>query len=781
MTNGGLLRICSAPLLFRFAAIDSPNSKTISASRVILNGHVQGLGVRPAIVQLARQLALAGSVRNTARGVEIVVEGAAENVDAFVARLPKSLPRGAVVERLVREMAPVAGRSEFAIEIADDDGPIAARVPADMVVCPECLAEIRNDNDRRFEYPFTSCTACGPRFTIIRKMPYERPDTTMSAFVFCEPCRREYETPGDRRFHAQTNACPDCGPQVWCSDRHRTRLDEGAQALSRAVRAIDHGQIVALRGIGGYQLLVDATDEQAVARLRQRKRRRGKPLAVMVRSVEEARRWALIDGDEQAALQHRANPIVLVRARGDRPLAASVHPGMDTVGLMLPSSPLHALIADRVNGPVVCTSGNSEGDPLEHEVERATRRLADIADLWLHHDRPIERPLDDSVVRVIAGRMVTIRLARGMAPMPLPLELTRPALAVGGHLKNAIAWGNGIQTLLGPHLGDLDGLAVRQRFADHEQDMRALYRFTPEMVVHDAHPDYFTSWWAESQHLPRMAIQHHAAHVAAGMLEHQWLDQRVLGLAWDGTGYGSDGAVWGGEFLVVGPGGTERVGHVLPFHLPGGDQAVRQPWRVALSLTCQISGPDAVMKMRWPAAVKDQAERVLQVWDRASFSPRSTSMGRLFDAAACVILGVMEGQFEGQPAMMLEAVADQSCEGTYSFDVIDQYPIQWDWRPLWRDLLADTARGSPPPEMAAKFHRTIARAAVHMINRWNSMPVVLSGGVFQNRLLTELIKSEWGSRDERLGLPGGIPPNDGGLAAGQLAFALIQKENRPCV
>ncbi|MFV2069785.1 MAG: carbamoyltransferase HypF, partial [Pirellulales bacterium] len=656
-TNLSLRRMLRPPL-------DNDVATPRAACRLILNGRVQGLGVRPTIYRLATDLKLSGTVQNTARGVEIELEGPPHELNEFERRLPKALPRGSLVERLERQSMEPAGHEQFQITGQPTEGPLGARVPVDMGVCAECLSESNDKQDRRYRYPFTSCTACGPRYTIIRRMPYERHDITMSSFAFCEPCRREYERPGDRRFHAQTDACGVCGPRVWAVDHQKRGMARGDAAVHAAVQALRRGQIVALRGVGGYQLLVDATDDDAVQRLRLRKRRRGKPLAVMVRSLEEACRWASLDALEKKTLADRSNAIVLVKARAGHPLASAVHSGFDTVGLMLPATPLHALLADDVALPLVCTSGNREGDPLDFEVRSAERNLADLCDLWLHHDRPIARPVDDSVVRIIGGRVVTVRLARGLAPLSLDLPDIPPLMALGGYLKSSVAWSNGLQAVLGPHVGDQERLPARERYLEACEDWQRLYRFEPAALVHDAHPDYFSTIWAGQQHVPTFPVQHHHAHVVAGMLEHEWLDRTVMGVAWDGTGYGTDGTTWGGEFLVARAGTFKRFARLRPFHMPGGEAAIHEPWRAALSVAADAVGRDELMK--WPWLAGDARRRaLLGVLDRPPFSPWTTSAGRLFDAAAVLALGMMESKFDGHAAMTLEAAADDTAEGSY--------------------------------------------------------------------------------------------------------------------
>lgn len=751
---------------------EAPTPPTLGRT-LVLRGLVQGFGVRPTIYRLATELALTGCVKNTSRGVEIQLEGEAPALDQFQQRLVDEFPRGARLDDLDSEPSQLRGRTDFTILRQRADGPLVAQMPVDLAVCPECLQEVGDPNDRRVGYPLTSCTLCGPRYSIIRAMPYEREDTTMRRFAFCDPCQAEYTTPDDRRFHAQTNACDDCGPHVWLVDSNDRQIGQKDQAIRVAAAALAEGKIVALRGLGGYQLLVAATDERSVRRLRERKGRPAKPLAVLVESLVDAERCARLSDLERRRLASSQNPIVLCRARSDSPLAASVHPGLDCVGLLLPTTPLHWLLSHASGRPLVCTSGNTDSQPLDYQADRAERNLRGVADLWLHHDRPIERPIDDSVERIIAGRPVTFRLARGAAPLVLDLLAERPILATGGHLKAAAAWTNGAQAVLGPHLGDLDSLAVRERFAQEIVGWKRLYNFDPCEIVHDLHPDYFTTGWAADQSLPTLAVQHHHAHVVATMLEHGWLDRTALGASWDGTGYGTDATIWGGEFLICTATLFERFAHLRPFQLPGGEQAVLQPWRTAVAVLRQALGPDGQRAVTFDGVPPKLFDQVSQIADNPRLAPTTTSAGRLFDAAAAIALGVEQVQFEGQAAMRLEAAADPTADGAYPLPLTEGKPLQLDWRPLFAALVADKRAHTAPGVIATRFHRTLAQGVAAVFRLRPDLPRVLTGGVFQNRLLTEMVVALLDGDSQPLALPGAIPPGDGGLAAGQLAAAVM--------
>lgn len=741
------------------------------AERIDLSGSVQGIGLRPAVARWAAECGVAGTVRNTPAGVEILVEGMAAQVNQFAAGLTAHLPAAASLSCVDRQPIAARGLEGFVIDVGLKAGPLEAQVPRDVAACPQCLDEVADSTNRRHGYPFTSCTDCGPRYSIIESMPYERAATTMAPFHLCRRCRAEYKAASDRRFHAQTNACPECGPHVWCVDRAGHVLAERDAAIDAAVRAIVAGQIVALRGLGGYQLLCDATSDAAVARLRQRKARPHKPLAVMVESLAAARQLAVLDAAAVEALASAANPIVLVPALAANGLSSTLHPGLKEIGLLLPTTPLHWLLLHGVKRPLVATSGNREGEPLAYEIEESQDRLSTIADLWLHHDRPIYRPIDDSVVRIIAGRPVTLRLARGLGPLPLPLAVSTPMLALGGHQKVALAVSNGMQAVLGPHVGDLDDVATLDRFLAQESHLCNLYGAPPAVLVRDMHPDYATTRWAAQQPLPTIAVQHHHAHVVTGMLEHGWLDRQVLGVAWDGTGYGADGVIWGAEFLLSTSASYQRVAHLRPFSLPGGELAIRQPWRLAVALVRDALGEEAARQLRFAGIAPAEVSHVLSILDRRHLSPVTTSAGRLFDAVAALTLGIESSAYEGFPAMLLESACDHSDDPPYPLPLSsDPMPVL-DWRPLIAAILKDRAAGTSPGIMSQRFHAALAEGIVSVCRRYMHLPVVLAGGVFQNRVLTERVVRLLYACGQRVGSPGKIPPGDGGLAAGQLAIA----------
>jgi len=752
-------------------AVLSETQRAIVAQRWTLLGRVQGLGVRPALARLAKQHGLAGSVANTGEGVELDIEGSPAAIAAFRQGLKSELPPGTRLEQITSAPIVPADRSGFEIVGSSRTGAPATQVPADRAVCPECLTDVARLGDARDSYPFTCCANCGPRYSLIVAMPYNRQQTSMTGFTLCRDCRREYASFDDRRFHAETICCPLCGPHVWATDCDGIVFGERTAAISVVVDALLQGHIVALRGLGGYQLLVDATNRAAVGRLRSRKGRPTKPFAVLVASAVDAAKIAHLSEVERRALADAANSIVIARRREDAAPAPEVFGTLDTIGLMLPTTPLHWQLVTRCNRPLVATSGNLDGAPLAYQVASAQADVAKVADCWLHHDRPIVRPIDDSVVRVIADREVSLRLARGLAPLPLDLGPTPPMLAVGGHQKSAIALSNGSQAVLGPHIGDLDEQATRQRWLNHVAAFVELYGAEPTLIVHDLHPDYFTTRWAQADGRPTLAVQHHHAHAAAAMTEQDWLDREVLALTWDGTGYGPDGSIWGGECLLATASDYRRVAHCRSFALPGGDAAIREPWRTAVSLVAQAAGDEAAARLKFDDVSPTAIDQVVRLAAHPRLSPRTTSIGRLFDGAACLALGITHASYEGEPAMLLEAACDPAAPGCYALPLTDGSPVELDWRPLVAELLADRAAGVSPETMAIRFHRALANAAVGIARRFPNHPMALAGGVFQNRILVELVADNWPHRADRLGLPGIIPPGDGGLAAGQLAVA----------
>ena len=762
--------------------------ETVQAVRIVVVGRVQGLGARPTAARVAANLRLAGSIANTADGLLLELEGPAIDLETFLHDFRDALSAGAEIDEL--RSTSIAPRGLVGFEIGESDGGNVrgAAVPPDQVACPQCIAEVRDLSDRHHAYAFTSCTICGPRYSILEAMPYDRATTSMRRFTMCAECSGEYRNLDDRRFHAQTNACPKCGPRLILQDADGRSLDGGA-ALQGAVEALRLGKVVALLGIGGYQLLADACSSAAVRLLRERKRRRTKPLAVLIGNLEAAEQLVMLNDAERTLLQSPAGPIVVVRRRAHAPLADEIASGISTVGLMFPTTPLHALLCDQFSGPLVCTSANLEGEPLVYEVASATSELRGIADVWLHHDRPVVRPVDDSVVRIIGDEPCIMRLARGYAPHALPhfpFEMPGSIVALGAEQHSAFALWNGSQAVLGPHIGDLHSVATCERWSKCLESTAELYGVdvSAAEVVHDRHPDYFTTQWAR-RFSRRHAVQHHHAHIAAVLYEHGVWDREVLGLAWDGTGYGDDGAIWGGECLRTDIREFRRIAWLRPFALPGGDAAVREPWRVAIALAHDALGPEAAHRLPLRGVDTSQIEALFAVMSRRHLAIRTSSMGRLFDGIAAVALGMSIADYEGRPAILLEESCDPKGPGSYTFHW-NETTGEIDWRELIVRVAHDLAHGMSPGAVAMRFHRAVADLATTLAAAHPELPLVTSGGVFQNQMLGELLAERVGNRSAGWLRPTSIPPGDGGLAAGQLAIAAARAAMRnrqvsPCV
>jgi hydrogenase maturation protein HypF len=755
--------------------------------RITVRGAVQGVGFRPFVHRLAAELGLAGWVRNSAEGVRLEVEGTRPALDEFLLRLEREAPGDRTGRSFEAAFAQATGYRGFSIREPETAGAKTAWAPLDLATCAECRAELFDSTSRRYRYPFTTCCACGPRYTILEALPYAREATTMRRFAMCDACRAEYDDPADRRFHAETIACPACGPQLALWDAAGAVLATGDDALRQAARAIVAGAIVALKGLGGFQLLADARNERTLRALRARKRREAKPFALMIASLQAARELCTVDSEEETLLSSPAAPIVLLRRRGRRAAAAlapSVAPGLPTLGAMLPYTPLHHLLVAELGFPLVATSGNLAEEPICAEEHEALERLAGIADLFLVHDRPIARRADDSVAQVVAGGAQVLRAARGYAPFRLALPAgahvhAPTVLALGGELKCSVALSLGGEIVASPHIGDLGSARAVDEFEHTAQALAALHEVAPSALACDLHPDYASTRHAETLRLPRTAVQHHHAHVAACMVENA-LAGPVLGIAWDGTGYGTDGTVWGGEFLRVEGAEARRIAWLRPFPLPGAEAAVREPRRAAIGLLWEAFGAAAFERTDLPPlAAFGARERALlgQALRAGLASPRCSSMGRLFDALAALAGLRQISRYEGEAAMALEHAASEAgaAEG-YRFELVPAVDggFAIDWEPMLRSVLDDLAAGAGAPAIAAKFHHGLAALAVAVCERAGEADVVLTGGCFQNRLLTGAVRARLAARGFRVYLHRLVPPNDGGLAVGQLAVALAK-------
>lgn len=766
----------------------------ITRLRLRVAGTVQGVGFRPFVWRLAQRHRLVGFVQNGRGGVVIEVQGPAPAVEAFVTALRDERPPLADVAKLDVAELPVdrAQAEVFTILASEADASPAgavAGVPPDIATCPACLAELRDPADRRFRYPFINCTDCGPRFTIIQSLPYDRPRTTMAAFPMCQACAAEYADAADRRFHAQPNACPACGPSVWLTTVHDPggiaikRPDGGCRcdaAIEAARGRIRAGDVLAVKSLGGFHLVCDATSDAAVGRLRERKQRVAKPLAVMVATLDAARGYAVVSEQEGLLLESPARPIVLASKRpGGGGLAAGVAPGNDFLGLMLPSLPLQHLLCENMP-PLVMTSGNLAEEPIARDNAEAAARLAGLVDGLLMHDREIETACDDSVIRCVVGAPLPIRRSRGYAPVPIRLGRQGPSvLAVGGELKATLCITRDDQAIMSQHIGDMGNLETLDalgRTADH---LLRLYNIAPEAVACDSHPGYLSAAWARrfaADHgIPLVAVQHHEAHVASLLADHAAIEMPVIGVCFDGTGYGRDGTIWGGEVFVALRGATapmERAAHLEPFALPGGDAAIRHPWRVALALL-HAAGLEWDPRLPPVAHASAAAARVQsQQLESGLNCVATTSMGRLFDAVAS-LAGVKQSiGYEAEAAMNLEALALATREdGSYSLPVVADAPLRIDWRPAVAEIVGDVLAGVATATIAARFHAGVAAAVASVCERLRRTTgidtVGLTGGVFQNAVLVESTVAALRAAGFDVLLHERVPCNDGGLALGQ--------------
>ena len=756
---------------------------------ILVTGTVQGVGFRPFVARLAARLGVRGWVRNDGHGAAIRAIAAPEILADFEARLRTEAPPAARIEtltsRAVSDDDPPADRVGFTIVGSESPAaaPTAAVTP-DLTLCDDCRRELTTPRDRRRAYPFINCTNCGPRYSILRELPYDRPHTTMAEFTMCPACQREYDDPANRRYHAQPNACPVCGPHVELHGLLGQTLADHAAAIAQAAAALLTGRIVAVKGIGGFHLLVDATNDDAVRELRRRKHREEKPLAVMFPSLEALADAADTTYEQRRLLASPAAPIVLVRRRADAPLASSVAPGNPWIGALLPYAPLHVLLLAAVNRPVVATSGNLSEEPLCIDDHEAVQRLGGIADLFLVHNRGIARPVDDSVVRSCATGPLLLRRARGYAPTPflLPPDArpTEPMLCVGAHMKNTVAVTAGDRLVLSPHIGDLGNVVSIATFERTVELLGRLYGGRFARVACDAHPDYASTRFAEKLGAPVVHVQHHLAHILACLLDNEGHPDRVLGVAWDGTGYGSDGTVWGGEFILVDRKArtARRVAHLRPFPLPGGETAVREPRRVAFSLLHTAFGPSDPRTLQAAGSLglgHEMQSLLNEIVTRRLNSPITTSAGRLFDGVAALLGLRTHTHFEGQAAMDVEFCADSASGDGFQLklDVRTEAgngKLILDWAPLLTDLLAAKAH-TLAPALAAGFHCALAEAIGEVAARCGVETVALTGGCFQNARLLELSVRRLRDRGHTVLIHHALPPNDGSIAAGQALAA----------
>ena len=763
-------------------------------AKLIVRGAVQGVGFRPFVYRLATEMNLTGWVANTTQGVFIEVEGAHETLEKFLLQIEKEKPSLAVIQSLETSFLDPIGYKSFEIRHSDESGNKTALMLPDIATCADCLHEIFAPNNRRYLYPFTNCINCGPRFTIIEALPYDRPNTAMKKFTMCSACQKEYDDPHDRRFHAQPNACPSCGPHLELWEVKGNVLSKYHEALLQAAKVIREGKILALKGIGGFQLLVDSRNEEAVARLRIRKHREEKPLALMYPSLKAIRTDCRVSALEERLLLSPESPIVLLErktevlhpqssirnpqsaTRGER--SRTIAPGNPCLGVMLPYSPLHHLLLRELEFPIVATSGNLSDEPICIDEHEALKRLGSIADAFLVHDRPIVRHVDDSVARVMLEREQVLRRARGYAPLPIHLKETLPKiLAVGAHLKNTVALSVGNGVFISQHIGDLETKEAHSAFHRVIADFQRLYETKPEYVACDLHPDYLSTKYAQELGTPVISVQHHFAHVLSCMVENE-LQPPVLGVSWDGTGYGLDGTIWGGEFLLVNEKSFDRVAHFRPFRLPGGGASIKQPRRTALGVLYEIFG-ESVFEQKDLIPVQNFSKSELallqQMLEKDLNAPITTSAGRLFDAVAAIIGLRQQVNFEGQAAMELEFAIQPAIAEAYPFEVQQNAKSIVDWQPLILEILKDIQRRQALGIISAKFHNTLAEIIVDFARTIGEQKIVLTGGCFQNKYLTERTVRRLMEEGFRPYWHQRIPPNDGGIALGQVLAAVRAK------
>ncbi len=774
---------------------------------IAIRGAVQGVGFRPFIYKLANELQLTGYVLNNSKGVFIEAEGSETVLRNFLLRIEKDKPKLSVITSLEHSFLDPVGHSQFEIRKSEESNDISALILPDIAFCDDCLNEMLDPNDRRYLYPFINCTNCGPRFSIIESLPYDRPNTSMINFNMCGNCRQEYENPSDRRFHAQPTACHDCGPQLFLWDEKGIILSEKHSALKQSVKLIQEGKIVALKGLGGFQLIVDATNDEAVRELRKRKHREEKPFALLFPTLESIKEVCIVSETEERVLCSSESPIVLLKRKSKNlpngsqvrnqksEISSVIAPHNPYLGAMLPYTPLHHLLMRELNIPIVATSANLSEEPICIDEYEALERLKGIADYYLIHNRPIVRHVDDSIVRIVMDRELVIRRARGYAPLPIMINEKyieqdfKTILAVGGHLKNTVALKKGSNIFISQHIGDLSTEESNKTFKKVIDDFKLLYVAEPDKIISDLHPEYISTKYANHLSNEIEQVQHHYAHIAACRFENQ-VEGEALGVSWDGTGYGLDGTVWGGEFFLTDDNSYKHFAQFRKFMLPGGEKAIKEPRRSLSGILFEIAGNSFanefsdLIENKFTSA---EIGLILNMLSKNINSPVTSSAGRLFDAVSS-LLGICDkSNYEGQAAMMLEFESDWNEMKSYPFEIKERIKTQletdepsvqiMDWQPIIISIINDLRRDIAASVISAKFHNTLAEIILAMAKKTGMKKVVLSGGCFQNAFLSErtiiLLKENnyqvyWHQR---------IPPNDGGIALGQIAAYLMQNNN----
>ncbi len=764
--------------------------------KVIIRGAVQGVGFRPFVYRLASDLKLNGWVSNTSQGVIIEAEGTQSVLQIFLSKIQSEKPRHSFIQSTETSFLDPTGYTDFTIQQSVSTEEPTALILPDIAVCDECLKEMVDPTNHRYQYPFINCTHCGPRYSIIQSLPYDRPNTTMKKFVMCSDCEMEYNNPNDRRFHAQPIACPKCGPRIELWESDGTTIGSQHEALQKAATALKNGKIVALKGLGGFQLLVDATNDDAVQRLRSRKHREEKPFAVMFPSMECIHSDCVVSDSEERLLLSSESPIVLLKSkrrshcqeRSDSAISSAisdyVSPHNPYFGVMLPYTPLHHLLMKELNIPIVATSGNISDEPMCIDEHEALRKLGMIAELFLVHDRPIHRYVDDSIVRIVLDREMMIRRARGYVPLPIIIKsfTDEPIIAVGGHLKNTIAVQKENMIFVSQHIGDLETIPALDCFKQTIDDIEKLYKVHPTTILHDLHPNYVSTSYAQQMNGEKKSFQHHFAHIASCMAENE-LNEPLLGIAWDGTGYGTDGTIWGGEFIEFDGDKFSRVGSFKPFRLPGGDAAIKESIRSSVGMLYEIFGDRLFECEPVKNSMSEKEQRlILQMMKLEINSPLTSSVGRMFDAVGALLNLQHRANFEGQTAMQVEFSAQLSSDKIiyhYSIMQSDSLCFVVNWVDMLAAILKDIQNNVAVKDIAKRFHNTLIEIIVAIAMRVNKKKVLLSGGCFQNTILLEGVVLQlrengftpyWHQR---------IPTNDGGISVGQIYMhQLLYLKNR---
>ncbi len=752
----------------------------IERYKITVEGVVQGVGFRPFVYKAASELGLFGWVLNDSRGVFIDIEGKKEQLEAFLSYLKEKTPPNAIIDSLYYEKSQrVLGRSDFIIKESVLEGTNCSMLPSDKAICPECLHEIKDPANRRYRYAFTNCVNCGPRYTIINKLPYDRARTSMAKFTMCPKCQKEYDDPNNRRYHAQPNSCSDCGPKLTLHRNNGTVLAENYKAIEAAAKLLKKGHILAIKGVGGFHLVCDATKTFLVHKLREKKKRPAKPFAVMFRHLSDIAKCTELCPLEEELILSSERPIVLLTKRKPHRLEKfciscdGIAPGLNTMGVFLPYSPIHVLLFELVKFPLIVTSANISGEPLITDMEEMQGRLGDVYDYILDYDREIVNPVDDSVVTVQDGRAQMVRRGRGYAPIniKLPFKLKRNVLALGARQKNSIAIAFEDNCILSPFIGDLDTIRTQEYFKKTIETFLGFYNFTPDVIVLDKHPAYEYRQWAESSALPLVEVQHHHAHLLSLATEREQFGE-FLGIVWDGTGYGDDGTIWGGEFFLCSDGKYTRVAHFKEFLLLGGDKAAQEPKRSAFSILYAIYG-ERFFELEIPLLKefsKEEKETFKKMHDSKLNSFSTTSVGRIFDAVAALCQGVYCASYEGESGMRIEAAVEEKCNESYEYEINAEGII--DLGKMFTGIIEE----EEPERVAAKFINTLVQIIVTVAKRFNRK-VLLSGGVFQNRALCAKVIQAFKQEGIEYYMHETVPPNDGGIALGQVAYAYYAEGN----